>query len=182
MRENRTSGSTGGRWPDVAHGEAEHAPSRGKPEGLSPPDLPPTRNQRPTSLVNPQQASHPSRIGGSKLSVARPPSVFVRDLSGEAASQLRRISDQSKVFARRQRAQIVLASDSKVAAPQIAQVLQTDENQVRRVIAEFNADGMASLNPRMGGGRPRRITEADRDVIRAVVLARPGDLGEPFQR
>ena len=61
--------------------------------------------------------------------------------------RLRRVSRQSKVFALRQRAQIILASDSQVAAAQIAQVLQTDENQVRRVIAEFNADGMDSLRP-----------------------------------
>jgi hypothetical protein len=82
--------------------------------------------------------------------LARPPSVFVRDLSPDEAQRLRRISRQSKVFALRQRAQIILASDSKVAAAGIAQVLQTDENQVRRVIAEFNADGMDSLRPPSG--------------------------------
>jgi predicted ArsR family transcriptional regulator len=83
--------------------------------------------------------------------MARPASVFVRDLTEEEAVRLRRISRQSKVFALRQRAQIVLASDSRSSAPEIARVLQTDENQVRRVIAEFNADGMDSLRPRIGG-------------------------------
>jgi hypothetical protein len=58
------------------------------------------------------------------------------------------------VFALRQRAQIVLASDARSAAPEIARGLQTDENQVRRVITEFNADGMVSLRARIGGGRP----------------------------
>jgi transposase len=95
---------------------------------------------------------------------------------------LRRILRQSKVFALRQRAQIVLASDSKVAAAQIAQVLQTDENQVRRVIADFNADGMDSLRPPTGGGHPRRIDDNNREAIRAIVLARPCDLGEPGTR
>jgi transposase len=61
-------------------------------------------------------------------------------------------------------------------------VLQTDENQVRRVIAEFNRDGMASLRPRIGGGRPRRIDDATRDRIRDIALARPRDLGEPGTR
>jgi transposase len=92
------------------------------------------------------------------------------------------MSRQSKVFALRQRAQIILASDSGVAAAQIALVLQTDENQVRRVIAEFNADGMDSLRPPTGGGHPRRIDDAARERIRAVALARPGDLGEPGTR
>ena len=92
------------------------------------------------------------------------------------------MSRQSKVFAIRQRAQILLASATVCPAPQIAQVLQTDENQVRRVIGEFNADGMESLRPPTGGGRPRRIDEPARDRIRAVALARPCDLDEPGTR
>ena len=114
--------------------------------------------------------------------MARPASVFVRALSPEEALKLRRISRQSKVFALRQRAQIVLASDARSSAPEIARVLQTDENQVRRVIAEFNADGMASLRPRIGGGRPKRIDDAAREKIRGIALARPRDLGEPGTR
>lgn len=114
--------------------------------------------------------------------VARPASVFVRELLPEEAQRLRRMSRQSKVFALRQRAQILLASDSRSPASEIARVLQTDENQVRRVIAEFNADGMASLRPRIGGGRPRRIDDAAREKIRAIALARPRDLGEPGTR
>jgi transposase len=114
--------------------------------------------------------------------LARPPSVFVRNLSPDEAARLRRISRQSKVFALRQPAQIILASDSEVAAAQIAQVLQTDENQVRRVIAEFNADGMDSLRPPTRGGHPRRIDDATRERIRDVALARPCDLGEPATR
>ena len=114
--------------------------------------------------------------------MSRPASVFVRELSPEEAQKLRRMSRQSKVFALRQRAQILLASDARSSAPEIARVLQTDENQVRRVIQEFNADGMASLRPRMGGGRPRRIDDAVREEIRAIALARPHDLGEPGTR
>jgi transposase len=86
------------------------------------------------------------------------------------------------VFALRQRAQILLASDARSSAPEIARVLQTDENQVRRVIAEFNVDGVASLRPRIGGGRPRRIDDAVREQIRAIALARPRDVGEPGTR
>ena len=117
-----------------------------------------------------------------EVSLARPPSIFVRNLSPDEGARLRRLSRQSKVFAIRQRAQVLLASDSGAAAPQIAQVLQTDENQVRRVISEFNADGMASLRPPTGGGHPRRIDDVTRERIRDVALARPGDLGEPGTR
>lgn len=114
--------------------------------------------------------------------MARPVSVFVRELSVEEAQRLRRISRQSKVFALRQRAQILLASDARSSAPEIARVLQTDENQVRRVIQEFNAKGIASLVPPIGGGRPRRIDDAAREKIRSIALARPRDLGEPGTR
>jgi transposase len=117
-----------------------------------------------------------------EVDVSRPASVFVRPLTGDEAVKLRRISRQSKVFALRQRAQIVLASDARSTASEIARVLQTDENQVRRVIGEFNEMGMDFLRPPSGGGRPRRIDHETRERIRAVALARPQDLGEPFTR
>ena len=100
--------------------------------------------------------------------MAGPPSVFVRGLSPEEAQRLRRLSRSSKVFAVRQRAQILLASDTRSSAPEIARVLGTDENQVRRAIGEFNADGigMASVRPFIGGGRPRRIDDSARRRIR----------------
>jgi transposase len=117
-----------------------------------------------------------------EVDVSRPASVFVRELTGEEAVKLRRVSRQSKVFALRQRAQIVLASDARSTASEIARVLQTDENQVRRVIREFNEMGMDCLRPPSGGGCPRRIDYETRERIRAVALARPQDLGEPFTR
>lgn len=114
--------------------------------------------------------------------VARPASVFVTDLTPDEAQRLKRLSRRSKVFATRQRAQILLASDSAMSARQIADVLLTDENQVRRVIREFNSDGMTSLHPPTRGGRPRRIDEEIRERIRDIALSRPCDLGEPGTR
>jgi transposase len=121
-------------------------------------------------------------VGGAwpkELPVARPPSVFVRELTPEEGRRLRELSRRHKQFPIRQRAQVLLASATGMGAGSIAQALQTDENQVRRVIREFNADGMASLRPRIGGGRPRR---SDHQTIVDVALARPGDLGEPGTR
>lgn len=114
--------------------------------------------------------------------MARGPSVFVRELTPEEGVKLRNVSRRHKQFAIRQRAQILLASDARMAARQIAGVLQTDENQVRRVIREFNEDGMASLRPRTGGGRPRKVSEVTRQRVIDAALARPGDLGEPGTR
>jgi transposase len=117
-----------------------------------------------------------------EVTVARSPSVFTRELTPEEGARLRSLSRRSKYFAIRQRAQILLASATGVAASQIAVVLRTDENQARRVIREFNADGMASLRPPTGGGRPRRVDDTARHRIADAALARPGDLGEPGTR
>jgi DNA-directed RNA polymerase specialized sigma24 family protein len=86
----------------------------------------------------------------------RQPSVFVRELRPQEGAQLKRIARTAKQFARRQRAQILLASATGMSAPQIAQVVGTDENQVRRVIHEFNTLGWESLRPRVGAGGPAR--------------------------
>ena len=114
--------------------------------------------------------------------MGRPVSVFVRSLDPEEAVKLRSVSRRSKVFALRQRAQILLASDAGSSAGEIARVLQTDENQVRRVIRDFNESGMESLRPPSGGGRPRVIDDAAREEIRSIALARPRDVGEPGTR
>jgi transposase len=114
--------------------------------------------------------------------VMRPPSVFVRPLHPEEGNRLKRLSRRAKHFSTRQRAGIVLASASQHSVPQIARMWQTDESHVRKVIAEFNERGLDSLRPDFRGGRPRRITEAERERIVAVAGARPDSLGVPLTR
>lgn len=103
----------------------------------------------------------------------RQPSVFVGELSPAEGGKLKRIARTAKQFARCQRAQILLASAAGMSAPQIAAVVRTDENQVRRVVHEFNQQGMDSLRPFVGGGRPRRIGQPTRDRIVAIAGACP---------
>jgi transposase len=112
----------------------------------------------------------------------RQPSVFVRQLSPAEGAQLKRIARTAKQFARRQRAQILLASASGMGAPQIAVVVRTDENQVRRVVHEFNQHGMDSLRPFVAGGRPRAIRQPVRDRIVAIAGACPRNYGVPLNR
>jgi len=87
----------------------------------------------------------------------RPPSVFVRALAPAGGQRLKRLSRQSKLASTRQRAMILLASNTLMGAPEIARMLLTDESHVRKVIHDFNLRGFESLRPRFGGGRPRRI-------------------------
>ena len=107
----------------------------------------------------------------------RPPGVIVRPLAHEEAVALKRRAKQAKHFATRERAAILLASNVGNSVPQIAAMWMTDESRVRRVIHHFNERGMASLDPDDRGGRPRRISEADRRSVVAVAGARPDHQG-----
>jgi transposase len=118
----------------------------------------------------------------AKEAKMRQPSVFVRQLSPAEGAQLKRIARTAKQFPRRQRAQILLASASGMSAPQIAAVVRTDENQVRRVVHEFNQQGMDSLRPFVAGGRPRTIRQPTRDRIVAIAGACPRSYGVPLNR
>jgi hypothetical protein len=118
--------------------------------------------------------------------VARP-SLFIRPLEQGELEFLAHLR-KSRRQALRQRAQILLASvvymASVVYTPvyQIALICQTDEAHVRRVIHAFNDFGFASLNPKVGTGRPRKFEPAIRDQIVAIALTPPTTLGEPLTR
>src|SRR6059036_2669679 len=71
----------------------------------------------------------------------RPPEVFVRELAPLEGQRLKRLSKQSKLASTRQRASILLASNTLMSVPQIARMWMTDESHVRRVIHDFNENG-----------------------------------------
>jgi len=113
--------------------------------------------------------------------------VRVRRLTGHEGRQIQQIvrrgggrSDKSIV--RWRRALVVQASAGGNTVPVIARLVQTSEDRVREMIHRFNEMGMASLDPRWAGGRPRRITTEDEAFIVATATARPESLGRPFTR
>jgi transposase len=114
--------------------------------------------------------------------VMRPPDVFVRSLSRQEASRLKRLSTRAEHESTRIRAAILLASNVKTPVPQIARMWLTDESHGRKVMHEFNEEGFDSLHPDYRGGRPRRITPAERQRAVAVAGARPDTQGVPLTR
>jgi transposase len=108
--------------------------------------------------------------------------VFVRPLLHDEAVRLKRLSKRAKHQCTRQRAAVILASNVKMPAPQIAEMWRTDQSWVRKVIHEFNERGMNSLRPRYRGGRPRRITTDQRQRIVSVAGVRPDQQGVPLTR
>lgn len=111
----------------------------------------------------------------------------VRRLTDHEGRQIQQIvrrgggrSDKSIV--RWRRALVVQASAGGNTVPVIARLVQTSEDRVREMIHRFNERGMASLDPRWAGGRPRRITTDDEAFIVATATSRPESLGQPFTR
>jgi len=112
----------------------------------------------------------------------RPCEVFVWPLAHDEARLLKRRAKEAKHFSTRERAAILLASNVGNSVPQIAAMWMTDQSHVRRVIHDFNERGMASLDPEYRGGRPRRITDEQRQRIVAVAGARPDRQGVALTR
>jgi len=75
-----------------------------------------------------------------------------------------------------------MASASGNTVPAIARLVQGDEDAIREVIHRFNEMGLACLDPRWAGGRPRRISEDDEAFIVATATTRPQALDQPFTR
>ena len=77
---------------------------------------------------------------------------------------------------------VVLASAGGNTVPAIARLVSADEDTIRQVIHRFNEMGMASLDPRWAGGRPRRISPDEEAFVVATANTRPEKLGRPFTR
>ncbi|KAF2776932.1 transposase [Streptomyces sp. OM5714] len=83
---------------------------------------------------------------------------------------------------RYRRAMMLLASVGGKRVLVIAQLVQADEDTVRDVIHRFNEIGLACLDPRWAGGRPRLLSRDDEDFVVQTATTRPTKLGQPFTR
>jgi transposase len=81
---------------------------------------------------------------------------------------------------RYRRAMVVLSSAGGNTVEVIARLVQTSPDRVREMIHRFNELGLASLDPKWAGGRPRRITIDDERFIVETAKTRPEKLGRPF--
>jgi transposase len=100
------------------------------------------------------------------------------DQEGRRLLQIVRRGKHGSVRVRR--AMIIMASASGTLAPAIARLVAADEDTVRDVIHMFSAKGLAALDPRWAGGRPRLISDGDIEVIVTAARTRPEKLGQPF--
>ena len=113
--------------------------------------------------------------------------VKVRRLSDEEGRQLQRIvrrggGGTDKSIVKWRRALVVLASAGGNDVVAIARLVQTSPDRVREMIHSFNDKGLRALDPQWAGGRPRRITTEERQLIVKTATKRPRSLGQPFTR
>jgi transposase len=109
--------------------------------------------------------------------------VRARRLSDQEGQRLLQIVRRGKHGSVRvRRAMIIMASASGTLVPAIARLVAADQDTVRDVIHLFNAKGLAALDPRWAGGRPRLISDEAIEVIVAAARTRPEKLGQPFTR
>ena len=107
--------------------------------------------------------------------------VRARRLTDQEGGRLQQIVRRGKHGSVRvRRAMIIMASASGTPVSAIARLVAADEDTVRDVIHLFNAKGLAALDPRWAGGRPRRISDEDIAVIVEAATTRPEKLGLPF--
>jgi transposase len=100
------------------------------------------------------------------------------DHEGQRLQQIVRRGRHGSIRVRR--AMIIMASVSGTPVTAIARLVAADEDTVRDVIHLFNQKGLAALDPRWAGGRPRLISDEDVQVIVMAAATRPEKLGLPF--
>jgi transposase len=102
------------------------------------------------------------------------------DAEGQRLTQIVRRGKHGSIRVRR--AMIIMASSSGTPVPAIARLVAADEDTVRDVIHAFNERGLAALDPRWAGGRPRLISDEDIEFVVATATTRPRKLEQPFTR
>jgi transposase len=107
--------------------------------------------------------------------------VRARRLSDQEGQRLQQIVRRGKRGSIRvRRAMIIMASASGTPVSAIARLAAADEDTVGDVVHLFNQKGLAALDPNWAGGRPRRISDDDAQVIVTAATTRPEKLGLPF--
>ncbi|MDH6221575.1 transposase [Streptomyces pseudovenezuelae] len=109
--------------------------------------------------------------------------VRVRRLSEQEGQTLQRIARRGNTSTVRfRRAMMLLASAGGNSVPVIARLVQAYQGTVRGVIHRFNQIGLACLDPRWAGGRPRQLSPDDENFVVQTAKTRPRKLGQPFTR
>lgn len=106
--------------------------------------------------------------------------LFVRGLSGSEQKELARLVRSNGNGRVLRRAQIIRLSARGQTSGQIAALWNVSPLTVVRVIKRFNSQGLAALWDKPRTGRPRKATHRYLEMLKALVVKSPRDLGYPF--
>jgi len=107
--------------------------------------------------------------------------IELRTISDEEHTELGELYDKTKKVRIRTRAQmILLAAEQKLTAPQIAEIVQKNDQTVRRWIRRFNAEGVNGLLDVPRPGAPHKVTSEYREKLLSAVRRRPRSLDLPY--
>jgi len=106
--------------------------------------------------------------------------LYVRDLKAGEGQKLQSLLRRGKSVISVRRAQVILSLAQGMKVPAIARQVYLSEQYVRQIIQRFNEDGLASLAPRYGGGRPAEITPEQKAEIVEMGLDAAADIRPAF--
>lgn len=107
--------------------------------------------------------------------------IRVPDLTPERLAELEGLYRSTYNVRLRTRAQmILLAAERRLTAAEIAKIVRSSEETVRRWLKRYLAEGVEGLSDAPQPGAPRKVTEEYREELLHAVRRRPRSLGLPF--
>lgn len=107
--------------------------------------------------------------------------VRISDLTPAQLAELDALYRTTRMVRLRTRVQMVLlATEQHLTAPEIAVIVRTSEDTVRRWLKRYRSEGTAGLHDVPRPGAPRKVTAAYVEQLLAAVRRRPRSLGLPF--
>lgn len=114
-----------------------------------------------------------------KKSTGRKHSVFVRELTPEEKHELRQAKRNPDAFIR-DKAKIILLSNEGKTSKELSARLQKDYVRTLKLIKDFNNNGLNVLKRKVGGGRPKRITEEQINDLIETANKTPREVNLPY--
>lgn len=106
--------------------------------------------------------------------------LFVRSLTIAQGNYLQRILRRGKDRTKIRQAQVMLMSDQGMRVQEIAEATFLHPEYVRRLIRQFNAQGLKLFDKRPRKKPSEEYSEEEKAEIAEIALSPPGLLGRPF--
>lgn len=107
--------------------------------------------------------------------------IRLPNLPSDALQELDDLYRTTKDARLRTRAQMMLlAAEQQLTAPEIAQIVRTDDETVRIWLKRYQSEGINGLADEPRPGAPTKVTPAYQERLRQVVRQRPRSLGQSY--